>query len=334
MSTVTYPHTNAEARHPMPQQLDSDLEALSRTVLVANRKGGVGKTSVVTTVASMIARPDRRVLVIDSDSQGNATKSDLGVTGGDEGRSFMSALQYGDDLVVNADVRPGLDLVAGGAHLGSVGAIMATAGQSGTDVTGNLRRALARACRRGRYTLVLIDTGPGDVPLLDAFLHSVRYLLVPTKEDDAGLDGVEQLAARFMRARTDGALVSLLGVALFDANPRATARNREVLADIDAMLGGSGTSAFTTVIRNDKAAAKDLRAAHMTIAELVAASAEQQRTRLTQLRGGKHTRRSNAEDAELRLYSRDPSALATDYQDLTREVLERVAAAERAGAAR
>lgn len=316
----------------MVEQNDPELDALRRTVLVANRKGGVGKTSVVTTIASMIARPDRRVLVIDSDSQGNATKSDLGVTG-DDGRSFMSALQYGDQLTVVEDVRPGLDVVAGGSHLASIGAIIATAGQTGTDVHGNLRRALAQACQRGQYTLVLIDTGPGDVPLLDAFLKSVRYLLVPTKEDDAGLDGVEQLAARFLSARREGALVSLLGVALFDANPRATARNSEVLADIDAMLGGSGTSAFETVIRSDKASAKDLRAAHMTITELVAASAEHQRSRLTQLRGGKHTRRENSEEAELRLYSRDPSALATDYQNLTREVLARVAEAERAGAA-
>ena len=83
----------------MVEQHDPELDALRRTVLVANRKGGVGKTSVVTTIASMIARPDRRVLVIDSDSQGNATKSDLGVTG-DDGRSFMSALQYGDQLTV------------------------------------------------------------------------------------------------------------------------------------------------------------------------------------------------------------------------------------------
>jgi cellulose biosynthesis protein BcsQ len=328
MSTATHP----QKRQLMADQQNPEIQALRRTVLVANRKGGVGKTSVVTTVASMIASPDRRVLVIDSDSQGNATKSDLGVTDGDDGRSFMSALQYGDQMTVLPEVRPGLDLVAGGSHLASVGAIMASAGQSGTDVSGNLRRALAAACQRGNYTLVLIDTGPGDVPLLDAFLHSVRYLLVPTKEDDAGLDGVEQLATRFMNARRNGALVSLLGVVLFDANPRATSRNGEVLGDIDAMLGGSGTSAFHSVIRNDKAAAKDLRAAHMTVTELVTASQEQQRNRLTQLRGGKHTRRSTAEDAELRLYSRDPSALATDYQALTREVLERVATAERAGA--
>lgn len=328
MSTATH----AQARQQMMVEHEPDLDALRRTVLVANRKGGVGKTSVVTTVASMIARPDRRVLVIDSDSQGNATKSDLGVSG-DDGRSFMSALQYGDELTVMPNVRPGLDVVAGGSHLASIGAIIATAGQTGTDVRGNLRRALAQACRRGRYTLVLIDTGPGDVPLLDAFLRSVRYLLVPTKEDDAGLDGVEQLAARFSNARREGALVSLLGVALFDANPRATARNSEVLADIDAMLGGSGTSAFETVIRSDKAAAKDLRAAHMTVTELVEASAEHQRNRLTQLRGGKHARRETSEQAELRLYSRDPSALANDYQNLTREVLARVAEAERVGAA-
>lgn len=53
---------------------------------------------------------------------------------------------------------------------------------------------------------------------------------------------------------------------------RATARNSDVLGDIDEMLGGSGTSAFETVIRTEKAAAKDLREAHMTVTELVTAS--------------------------------------------------------------
>ena len=72
----------------------------------------------------------------------------------------------------------------------------------------------------------------------------------------------------------------------------------------------------------------------MTITELVSASQEQQRTRLTKLRSNKRLRRDPAEEAELRLYSRDPSALATDYQALTREILERVAAAEQAGVER
>lgn len=309
---------------------EAELQALQRTVLVANQKGGVGKTSIVSALAGLTARPDRRVLVVDADPQGNATSSDLGVEG-DRGRSLVTALQYGDALEVVTDVRPGLDLVAGGPYLAQVGAITATASQTGTDVLANLRRALAGACSQGGYTLVLIDSGPGDAPLLDALLGTVRYMIVPTRDDDASLSGVELLAARYLRARQQGALVTLLGVVLFDANPRATARNREVLADVDALLDGSGAAAFETMIRSDRASAMDLRNAHMTPGELVVAIEAQNRDRLARLSGGKHRRQDDGEPQALRLWSRDPSALATDYQELTREVLGRIASAEQVG---
>jgi chromosome partitioning protein len=92
--------------------MEVDVPALRRVVLVANQKGGVGKTSIVTALAGLIARPERRVLIVDADPQGNATSSDLGVTG-DRGRSLMMSLQYGEPLQVQRDVRPGLDLIAG-----------------------------------------------------------------------------------------------------------------------------------------------------------------------------------------------------------------------------
>lgn len=308
---------------------DVTPQALQRTVLVANQKGGVGKTSVVTAVAGLAARPDRRVLVVDADPQGNATSSDLGVEG-DRGRSLVTALQYGDAPQVITDVRPGLDLVAGGPYLAQVGAITATASQTGTDVLANLRRALGEVCSQGGYTLVLIDSGPGDAPLLDALLGTVRYMIVPTRDDDASLSGVELLAGRYLRARQQGALVTLLGVVLFDSNPRATARNREVLTDVDALLEGSSAAAFETMIRSDRASAMDLRNAHVTPAELVEVISAQNRDRLAWLRSGKH-RRLDDDTEGTRLWSRDPSALATDYQELTREVLSRIAAVERSG---
>ena len=309
---------------------DAELQALQRTVLVANQKGGVGKTSIVTALAGLVGRPDRRVLVVDADPQGNATSNDLGVEG-DRGRSLVTALQYGDAPEVVTDVRPGLDLVAGGPYLAQVGAITATASQTGTDVLANLRRALAEVCSRGGYTLALIDSGPGDAPLLDALLGTVRYLVVPTRDDDASLSGVELLAGRYLRARQQGALVTLLGVVLFDANPRATARNREVLAGVDALLEGSGAAAFQTAIRSDRASAMDLRNAHVTPAELVAAIEAANRERLARLSGGKHRRRDEGDPEGTRLWSRDPTALATDYQELTREVLGRIAGVEQAG---
>lgn len=315
----------------MAKKDDLQLSALRRVVLIANQKGGVGKTSITTALGSLVADGSHRVLIIDADPQGNATGSDLGVVG-DRGRSLMMALQYGEPMQVQRDVRPGLDLVCGGPFLAQVGALTATASQTGLDLVANLRKTLAQACTAGGYTLVLIDSGPGDAPLLDALLRTARYLIVPTRDDDASLEGVELLARRYLMAKErDGAILQLLGVVLFDANPRATARNGQVLEDLDSMLEGSGASCFKTMIRSDRAAALDLRAAHLTPVELVDATANASKARLARLsRAGRH--RADEDEVEQRLWSRDPVPLASDYQSLARELLGRVATHEKTSA--
>ena len=296
----------------------------TRTVLVANQKGGVGKSSIVSAVAGMVAAAGRRVLVVDADQQANVSCSDLGVTG-DKGRALGMALQYAQRLDPVRDVRPRLDVVPGGAALALVGATAATAAQAGVDLQHNLRAALDDLCARERYDLVLVDSGPGDAPLLDALLAAAQYLLVPTRDDDASLSGVELLAARYLKARKAGASISLLGVVLFDVNPRATSRNAEVLAQVEQLLEGSGATAFSSVIRSDRAAAVDLRTRHVTPEELVGVAQEHQKHRIQRLRT-----KLGGED---RLWSRDPSGLAGDYQALTREILSRLRAAEQVTAA-
>lgn len=291
---------------------------LSRVVLVANQKGGVGKSSIVAAVAGMIAAPHRRVLVIDADQQGNVSRNDLGVAG-DKGKSLAMALQYGQPLDPARDVRPGLDVVAGGPLLASVAAVIASSAQSGIDIAGNLATTLGELCSREQYSLILIDSGPGDAPLLDALLHTARYLLVPSADDEASFDGVELLAGRYLRAKAAGAELDLLGVVLFNVNPRATARNKTALATITELLDGSGANAFASTIRTDKATAIDLRQQHLTPAELVTAAEQQKKSRLRQLANGQGVR------GEKRLWSREPGGLATDYQNLARELLARVA---------
>lgn len=292
---------------------------VDRTLLVANQKGGVGKSSIVAAVAGMVAAANRRVLVVDADQQANVSTSDLGVAG-DRGRSLAMALQYAEPLEPVRDVRPGLDVIPGGASLALVGAMAATAAQTGMDLRANLEATLNDLCERESYDLVLIDSGPGDAPLLDALLATTRYLLVPTRDDDASLSGVEMLAARYLRARASGARVELLGVVLFDVNPRATARNGDIVSQVAQLLEGSGADAFESIIRSDRAASVDLRTRHLTPGELVAVADEHQKHRIAQLRkkvgGGE------------RLWSRDPSGLASDYQALTREILNRIRAAE------
>lgn len=300
---------------PMTQRL---APLLSRVILVANQKGGVGKSSIVSAMAGMVASDDRSVLVIDADQQGNVSRNDLGVAG-DKGRSLAMALQYAQPLEPVRDVRPGLNVIPGGPLLAGVAAMVASADRTGIDIAGNFASTLADLCELEKYTLVLIDSGPGDAPLLDVLLDLARYLVVPSCDDEASFDGVELLAGRYLRAKARGAHIDLLGVVLFNVNPRATTRNEEALQTLTDLLEGSGATAFRTTIRTDKATAIDLRKQHLTPGELVFESERQKKSRLKQLASGQKTRQDN------RLWSRDPSGLANDYQALAREVLTRVA---------
>jgi chromosome partitioning protein len=305
-------YVNSYGRQYMTATTVSNLD---RTVLVANQKGGVWKTSSGAALGSRVARQERRVLLVDADQQGNLSKADLGVEG-DRGRNLAMGLQYAHPLEPVRDVRPGLDLVPGGQILSAINAVAGSAVD--LDLAGNLARVLGDLCAREHYALVLIDSGPGDAPVLDALLRTARHLLVPTASDEASMDGVDLLAQRYLRARSQGAAVSLLGVVLVAVNPRATARNAAVLTEVAQLLEGSGANAFSTTLRTDQAAAIDLRARHLTPTELVEANKAAKSSRLRSLgRGGAE------KDG---LWSRDASGLASDYVALAKEVLIRIAA--------
>lgn len=268
-------------------RMDEFSAYLRRVLLVANRKGGVLKSSIVRSVADEAVRLGYSVLVVDGDPQGNLSKIDFGLgaveVGGwetDRGRSLAMALQYGTELTpINAH---GVDVICGGPELlGALGA----ANNVDLDLAGNLRGALARLCSQNRYDLVLIDSGPGDTKLLDAYMLTAKWLVVPVVDgDEASFDGLDKMGARTVDLiRNRGADIELLGAVLTLVDHNAPARNKLVLEDLAASLGDAGEP-FTAMIRDSKAARSDTRRYGLSAGQVAEKAKEVRSGRLVALR--------------------------------------------------
>jgi len=295
-----------------------DRRALGRTIAVINGKGGVGKTSVTANLAGLYAAAGYRVLAIDLDPQGNLG-NDLGYLGAglsDDGLGLQQAAAAGKPLIPVTAVRLGLDVVPGGEQLHDLAAILQSRRLTGRGGVESL--ALSIAAVAGDYDVVLIDCPPGSDVLQAGALNAARFVLIPTKTDDASRAGLREVARRFALARESNPALVLLGVVLFGVNSsarRVTSSARELLA---ADLGGAAPVLDAT-IRHVEAAAVDARGRGQLVHEL-------ERDVHAGPKWYERLRSPGAHPGEPLATS--AGALADDYQRLAEQVLALITAIE------
>jgi chromosome partitioning protein len=289
---------------------------MRRVVAIANGKGGVGKTTLTAGLAGQVAAAGSRVLVVDTDPQGNLGR-DLGYELQD-GSALSLAITHGLPLQVTRNVRDRLDVVPGGPALWDVSPAFTSRGARGASLPG-LRKAIDQIQPEtgiDDYDLVLIDTPPGEPILQELVFAASDYLIIPTRSDEASLDGLVVVAQRFAAARAVNSRLTLLGVVLFGVRAGSTRLLSRVQSALDDTLGGAAP-VLNTSIRYLESAAVDMRSRGLLPYELEQVHSKDKSERLERLRRG------DKADNGQSLLSRNTSTakLAGDYADLADEIL-------------
>jgi chromosome partitioning protein len=213
---------------------------LSRVIAITNQKGGVGKTTTAINLSAALAASDVKVLVIDSDPQGNAT-SGLGVQKTDGMVTIYDVLVEGKDIreAICKTEMEGLDLVPADKNL--IGINLELVSVADREII--LRHHLQQI--RNDYQFILIDCPPAlDLLTLNA-LMAADSVLIPIQCEFFALEGVSGLMDTIDRVRDAfGHPVKVEGILLTMYDER-TNLTRQVAADLREFFGDE---VFRTVI--------------------------------------------------------------------------------------
>jgi chromosome partitioning protein len=216
-------------RHELAQRIPMARPAHTRVMVVANQKGGVGKTTTTVNLAATMAQHGLRVMVIDLDPQGNASTA-LAIDHRRGTPSTYDALVEGRPLaevVQPAQEAPGLLVVP--ATIDLAGAEIELVSVVARE--NRLRKAIhghpdVNAEGEERIDYVLIDCPPSLGLLTLNALVAADELLLPIQAEYYALEGVGQLleTVELVRANLNPALrISTVLLTMYDARTRLSA---------------------------------------------------------------------------------------------------------------
>ncbi|MCW5951736.1 MAG: ParA family protein [Propionibacteriaceae bacterium] len=218
-----------------PDDLDADVSretpgALprprrTRTLVVANQKGGVGKTTTTVNLATALALGGLKVLVIDLDPQGNASTA-LGVEHHEGVPGTYEVL---------TDQTPVGDLVQASPEARGLWVLPATIDLAGAEI--GLAAVMARESRLLHQLQAFTEAHPFDYVFIDCppslglltlnALVAADEILIPIQCEYYALEGVTQLLRTIdlvKGAMNDGLRLTTVVLTMFDGRTRLSSQ--------------------------------------------------------------------------------------------------------------
>ncbi|MCQ2359268.1 MAG: AAA family ATPase [Phascolarctobacterium sp.] len=212
-----------------------------KVIAVANQKGGVGKTTTSVNLSACLASLNRKVLLIDSDPQGNAT-SGLGF----DKRGIRQCIY---DVLVKEDV--GLDTVIKHTNYENLDIAPATINLAGAEIElvnlmsreSRLKNALEKI--KHNYDYVIIDCPPSLGLLTLNCLTAASSVMIPVQCEFYALEGIAMLMNTIQRVQRNlNPALKLEGVVMTMYDSRTNLSN-DVVAEVQRYFK---TKTYQTII--------------------------------------------------------------------------------------
>jgi chromosome partitioning protein len=216
---------------------------MSKTIAIANQKGGVGKTTTAINLSASLASTGKRILLIDIDPQGNATNG-FGFEQNKLEETTYEVLigkEEIEEAILQTEI-PNLSLLP--ANINLVGAEIELVNFVGREKI--LKQRIAPI--KNQYDFIIIDCPPSLGLLTVNALTCADSVLIPVQCEYYALEGLSKLLNTIHMVRK--ALNPELGIegvllTMFDSRLRLS---NQVAAEIWKLFGDK---AFKTVINRN-----------------------------------------------------------------------------------